>query len=468
MPEAVAMNMQYWKPEGEDLFAGDMMPYWDGRRFHLFYLLDHGHHSDQSGLGGHQWAHAATEDLTRWTHFPLALPIGASGSVDQHGICTGSIFAHGGLFHAFYATRIRQADRSVHEVICRAVSSDLIHFDKSPGNPMFGAPQGFDPAHHRDPHVFQDPATSRFHMLVTARRRGRTGDRSEDRGVLAHYLSTDLNTWTLTEDMVTMSDSECPECPEHFEWNGRWYLLFSHCARMEYRIGQGPLGPWQTASRASLEPESLAVPRTAAFGADRRIAVGFLNWRAGERDIGHRVYAGSTVFREVFQSADGTLTSAFPAEQMPPAAAESKLGEPQSLCSAGEYRFQSVSSVPASCLLTVTVSGEAEEFGLLVRADKELASGYQIAIRPGDGTVAIRPWPADPASQVGVTLSDVEGLQVPITLQVAMTENVIDLCINRERTLIERCFDFRGTHVALGVLAGRANWLGGSSAPLRA
>ena len=52
--------MQYWKPEAADEFVGDMMPYWDGRRFHLFYLLDRGHHAEQNGLGGHQWAHAST------------------------------------------------------------------------------------------------------------------------------------------------------------------------------------------------------------------------------------------------------------------------------------------------------------------------------------------------------------------------------------------------------------------------
>ena len=42
--------MQYWKPDADNEFAGDMMPYWDGETFHLFYLLDRDHHAEQAGL----------------------------------------------------------------------------------------------------------------------------------------------------------------------------------------------------------------------------------------------------------------------------------------------------------------------------------------------------------------------------------------------------------------------------------
>lgn len=43
--------------------------------FHLYYLLDEGHHQGGGGLGGHQRAHASPRDLLRWKHHPLALPI---------------------------------------------------------------------------------------------------------------------------------------------------------------------------------------------------------------------------------------------------------------------------------------------------------------------------------------------------------------------------------------------------------
>jgi len=277
--------MQYWKPEAADEFAGDMMPYWDGRRFHLFYLLDRGHHAEQGGLGGHQWAHASTSDLVHWEHHALALPIGAPGSADQHGICTGSIFEHEGVYHAFYATRIRGTDGSVTEAICRAVGTDLVHFDKSPDNPLFSAPPGLDPRNHRDPCVFLDADTG-FHMLVTASRPPTAGDEHGERGVLAHYTSDDLDEWQYQGPFLPLDKDPTPECPEIFEWNGWWYLVYSQGAEMQYHVARGPLGPWHRAGRGTIEGPNLSVPRSASWTEGRRLAVGFLPWRSGDRDAG--------------------------------------------------------------------------------------------------------------------------------------------------------------------------------------
>ena len=68
--------MQYFKPEG-DSFVGDCMPFFHDGVFHLYYLLDRGHHRERGGLGGHQWAHASSRDLVHWEHHPLAIGIDA-------------------------------------------------------------------------------------------------------------------------------------------------------------------------------------------------------------------------------------------------------------------------------------------------------------------------------------------------------------------------------------------------------
>src|SRR5690349_324478 len=95
--------MQYSRPGG-NLFAGDCMPFFHEGCFHLFYLLDEDHHRGRDGLGGHQWAHASTRDLVDWELHPLAIPL----TEDREGsICTGSVIYHGGRYHAFYATRLR-------------------------------------------------------------------------------------------------------------------------------------------------------------------------------------------------------------------------------------------------------------------------------------------------------------------------------------------------------------------------
>ncbi len=388
------------------------MPYWDGQTFHLFYLLDRDHHAEQGGLGGHQWAHASTTDLVQWTHHPLALPVGLPGSVDQHGICTGSIFAHEGVYHAFYATRVRAEDGSVSEIVCRAISKDLIHFDKSPDNPQFSAPPGYDPGNLRDPFVFRHAETETFHMLVTASRGGL--------GVLAHFTSENLDDWTVQEPFLVGRDRHSPECPEHFFWNGWWYLVTSHDGQLEYRISRGPLGPWQAARRETIEPSTLKVPRTAEFTGGQRIAVGFLPWREGSRDSGDFVYAGNVVFREVLQDADGTLSTRFVPEM-----------------------------VPAGGTLTCRLvpNGGLGEFGLLLRANPAEESGYRLCFLPAEERVTLQSWPAQPGI-APIVLTEVEGLNAPLELTVCLQDSIIDVCLNGQRTLIERGFDHSGTQVS--------------------
>ena len=444
--------MQYWKPDGKDAFAGDMMPFWDGRRFHLFYLLDHHHHAEREGLGGHQWAHASTADLKEWSHPPLALPVGGPGDLDEKGICTGSIFAHEDVYHAFYATRLRRPDGGVSEVVCRAASRDLVRFDKSPDNPLFGAPAGLDPRNHRDPFVFRHPATGRFQMLVTASCEPGGGG---ERGVLAHYESPDLEHWHFQGPFLELDQDPCPECPEHFFWNGWWYLIYSQGGELQYRISRDPLGPWQRARRDTIEGPNLTVPRTAAFTGGRRLAVGFLPWRRDGRDDAGSVYAGSAVFRELVQEGDGTLSTRFVPEMMPQTGPPLETaGGALSLQDTEEGAWAVHSHVPADSTLSFRIVPEpgAGEYGVLLRADARLETGYRLGVRPAENSVTLHGWPEGGPSRARI--DDLPGLGQGAEVVICMRGSVLDVCVNDGRTLVERGFDHQGTH--LGLRAGTA------------
>lgn len=460
--------MQYWKPEAPDEFAGDMMPYWDGRRFHLFYLLDRDHHAEQGGLGGHQWAHCETEDLINWTHYPLALPIGEPGSVDQHGICTGSIFEDKGVYHAFYATRIKRSDGSVYEAICRAAGSTLDRFVKSPENPIFTPEAGLDPRNLRDPFVFRDPETDKYHMLVTAaRKRGDTPETQGERGVLAHYVSDNLENWESAEPLLTLAESApTPECPEHFHWNGFWYLLYSQRAQMEYWISERPLGPWRRARRETIEGPNLAVPRTAAFGEGRRIAVGFLSWRRGERDGGEGQYAGNAIFRELIQGTDGTLSTRFVPEMMPPTGLPIQwdwVGDSRSDAQpSGDKRIEaekggaSIANIPPDCLLSfrLTLTGGASAYGLTLRTGASDETGYNLSFSPGENRVELKRSAGGGAISLAV-IENVEGLDQPVDVVIVMKNSMLDVCVNGQRTMIARGFDYRGDTLRFFVASGQ-------------
>ena len=79
------------------------------------------------------------------------------------------------------------------------------------------------------------------------------GDEHGERGVLAHYTSDDLNEWQYQGPFLPLDKDPTPECPEVFEWNGWWYLVYSQGAGMQYQVARGPLGPWHRAGRGTIE-----------------------------------------------------------------------------------------------------------------------------------------------------------------------------------------------------------------------
>ncbi|MBM4029346.1 MAG: hypothetical protein FJ280_28710, partial [Planctomycetes bacterium] len=200
--------MQYFKPPG-DFFVGDCMPFFHDGVFHLYYLLDEGHHQGKGGLGGHQWAHASTRDLMHWECHPLALGIDHEW---EASICTGSAFHHDGLYYAFYATRL--PDRTEHLSV--ATSTDGIHFTKTSPNPFASPEPPYRKGPYRDPCVFRDRETGRFHMLVTAELAeyplaGRGG-------CLAHLGSGDLRNWQHEGPFFVPGNAgHQPECADLFE-----------------------------------------------------------------------------------------------------------------------------------------------------------------------------------------------------------------------------------------------------------
>ena len=341
------------------------------------------------------------------------------------------------MYHAFYATRVRGTDGSVQEAICRAAGTDLIHFEKSQGNPPFSAPPGLDPRNHRDPCVFHDAGTG-FHMLVTASRPPTPGDEQGERGVLAHYTSDDLDEWQYQGPFLLLDKDPTPECPEVFEWNGWWYLVYSQGAQMQYQVARGPLGPWHRVGRGTIEGPNLSVPRTASWTGGRRLAAGFLPWRQGDHDAGGYVYAGSAVFRELVQAGDGTLSTRFVPEMMPPTGPLLAL----------------IPRVPANAVLSCRLVPEAGagEYGLLLRADEALETGYRLSFDPQAGRAALRFWPE--GGETRAVADGVGGLDRAVDVVICMKDSVIDVCVNNSHTLAERCFDHRGTHLSVFAEAG--------------
>jgi beta-fructofuranosidase len=429
--------MQYYRPGGI-YFAGDAMPFFHDGLFHLFYLLDEGHHQALDGLGGHQWAHATTRDLIHWDHHPLALAI---TSEEEGSICTGSVYFHEGVYYAFYATRTRT--RTQH--LSFATSTDGIHFTKRQPNPLALPGPGYSPYHYRDPFLLCDER-GQFHLLITAQRddhplAGRGG-------CLAHLVSADLEHWQTQEPLLYPGYGDPPECPDHFFWNGWYYLLFSNSLVARYRMARQPLGPWLRPPVDALDSSLARVMKSAAFTGNRRIGVAWLGSRAEDRDDGRPLWGGHLLFRELVQFPDGTLGSKFPAEMIPPA------GEPVPLdftLLAGAGRGEAgritlkallgltvgaVTGVAHNAYIRLQVRPQAGvgQFGLRLRGVGAFEGGYDLAFLPLERMVRLG----------SETIHAVDGLDQPFTVEIVLHDEIIDVCIDGRCCIVNRCPERRG------------------------
>jgi beta-fructofuranosidase len=436
--------MQYFKPAAPHLFVGDCMPFYHDGCFHIYYLQDEGHHQALGGLGGHQWAHAATTDLVHWTHHPLALALTED---EERSICTGSVFWHDGTYYAFHA--VRRPDWT--QRLGVATSADGVTFTKLPVPPHAEPAPGYDPRHYRDPMVFQEPDSGRFHMLVTAH--------YTDYAVpplgncLAHLVSPDLTTWTLQEPFMVPGFLDAPECPDYFEWNGFYYLVFSNRLQARYRVARAPLGPWQTPAVDVLDGPWGRVMKTAAYHDNRRLGAAWLGTRVDNQDAGRLQWGGHLFFRELVQASDGTLSTRFVPELALPVGAPLPLTPAPLTAGAavtpGRVALEAgtgmavagLSGVPHNAQITATVRPQSgvQRLGLRLRESTPFSGGYAVEVRPAEHRVEL----------FDAVLSPVAGLDEPFTLEIILKDDIIDLCLDNRHCLINRCPEQQGDGLSL-------------------
>jgi hypothetical protein len=429
------MTLQYYQPQSP-LFVGDCMPFFHEGVFHLYYLVDEGHHSGLGGLGGHQWAHASTEDLVHWVHHELALTI----TRDWEGsICTGSVFWNAGVYYAFFA--VRTTERK--ERLAYAISFDGITFEKQEPYPLLAAPAGYEPGAFRDPFVFRD-TIGQFNMLITAKA---TDFPIHGRGsCILRLTSSDLTEWKCEEPFLFPSTSGdtpfTPECSEYFEWNDWFYLIFgSGGGPTRYRMSKCPTGPWHRPAVDILDGPMTSVMKTAPFTAGRRIGAAWIGSRYAD---GAWKFGGAAVFRELVQNVDGTLGVTMPPEMAPkpgdPIAAQfhALLGNVQNSADGNSIIADGITK-QAACVLSkmpgnyrlkchIEPDGEGVCFGFGVHGQQDMADACIITFDPGLKHVSVG----------DLSIDGVNGMDQPLNIELFVTDTIVDLCINNSRCLINR------------------------------
>jgi len=239
-----------------------------------------------------------------------------------------------------------------------------------------------------------------------------------------------------------------PECPDFFEWNGWYYLIFSNHTVARYRMSRSPFGPWLRPVVDTFDSDISRVLKSAAFSGNRRLGVTFLPTRKDGKNDGELLYAGNAVFREIIQFDDGTLGSKFPPEMIPPGGSPGTLSFDLLTEGATQHendvRLESlegfsagrVADVPRDFRLSMEVTAQPNtgSFGLLLRGSEGFEGSCELRFLPFAAHVEL-------GSQ---TISGVEGLSEPFRLEVVVKDDIFDVCIGARRCLIQRAPEANG------------------------
>lgn len=378
--------------------AGDPIPFFFEGELHLFFLSSPTGALDFPERLRTSWQHVKSADLVNWEVLPTALQPGPEGSVDSGGIWTGSLVEHGGVFYLFYTGHWVGAAHP--QSICLATSTDLVNFARHPDNPILLPTADCEAADWRDPHVFYNESEGKWWMLIAAR--SQEGP-YWSRGVVKLATSNDLLEWIVEEDpLYSPGTTYCPECPELWEGDGTWYLVysaFSENAGTVYREAASPRGPFRTPPDDDLGGRRWYAAKSAPWKGgrvffgwvhDRVEAEGNTRWLwGGDFALPRQVSPERRGGRLRVRPADGVLASYGDAKPSAAARVEA-LGETHHL-----RHDEWIDG--GSALIELQASDlDAAEVGILLARD-DAGAGWRLSVQPRQGRVALsrEPRPLD-------------------------------------------------------------------------
>ncbi len=159
------------------------------------------------------WGHAISDDLIHWTQTVNALHPDMYYE-NNEGCYSGSAIEKDGKLYVFYTG----ASKELKQTQCVAVSEDGLHFEKYKNNPVLTHDEARDDGNFRDPKVLK--YNDRYYMV--------TGAAQGEVGRVLLFTSEDLLHWEFVNVLFETADfGGTLECPDLFELDGKWVLMFS-------------------------------------------------------------------------------------------------------------------------------------------------------------------------------------------------------------------------------------------------
>ena len=463
------MKPIHYRPS--DGFFGDAIPfYWKGS-YHIFYLK-----ATRAVDERLSWSHIVSTDLVHWKELPDAILPGESGEPDSGGCWTGSVIEKDGVFHIFYTGW--NPSGPVPQTICHAVSDDLVHWVKDERNPILVPDERwYEKTDWRDPFVLRHPKEKRYLMLICAMTK--EGPVAK-RGCVGLAKSYDLEQWETCPPFYAPNIYGPMECPDLFELDGRWYLLFSEFTenlQTHYRVAEDFNGPWRAAALDFFNGQRFYAAKTAGDG-KRRFAFGWIPTREGENDEGKWQWGGHLAIpHELTVEADGSISVRCP-EEVINSFQLKELDVKKSISGLlGKWDFQKnnaygeridglayaiITDLKTDFVLMGEVSFQTNtrEFGLLIRTNTDLSAGYALKFQPVRNRVALDRFPragdSPPLAECPVLLMP----NKPIPFAVFVEDTVMEAFVGKRVALSCRIHERRNEPAGLFLVEGAARYSG--------
>ena len=197
--------------------------------YHLFYQLDP--FSDKGGVK--YWGHARSRDLAKWEHLPIA--IAPSNDRGEESIWSGccTINGEGKPMNIYTSIATGKSAFDHAEQWAATSDDDLIHWQKSPANPVLsealhGEKKIYD---WRDPFVFKDGKKT-FAVLG--------GHLDKKGGAAVNIYEAEnpaLTQWKYRGVLFTIPGAPTAECPNFFNLGKQRVLFVSPYGKVQYYVG---------------------------------------------------------------------------------------------------------------------------------------------------------------------------------------------------------------------------------------
>lgn len=460
----------YLPPRG---LVGDVIPFASEGKAWLFYL----HEFREDPKPGTPWDLLVTKDFITFEERGTAI---ASGTLDDQDFnaYTGSVVEHEGTHYLFYTAHnptVLGDDGIPLQRVAIATSTDGMQTWTKHPELTFGAPEGYETGDWRDPFVFRESDDQPWRMLVTAR----TAEGPERRrGVIAQMRSDDLLTWRADEPFYAPERYVAHECPEVFEWNGWWYLVYSEFTDAfvtRYRMSTSPTGPWVAPEFDSVDGRAFYASKSVMVDGSRYF-VGWIATKEDEKDDGAYQWAGTLSTVQATQREDGTLDFSIPTparelmSQSRDVSFDGRIGE---VTVDGTGRFavavsdEPQKSGPYRLSATIEFGPDVETCGLMFNASADADEHYALRLEPRRGRLVFDRWPRKVTGhwqwQVSGDVPHSIELERPCrldpgvhTLDVIVDDTTFVACLDGAVTLSARIYDRREGHVGLFATEGSA------------